>query len=403
MLLSAAELSDDALVAQVKALATRERQTTAELIAALAELDARRLYLRAGCSSLFTYCTRVLHLSEHAAYGRIEAARVARRYPSVLTHLSDGSLTLTTVCLLGPVLTDQNHDRLFATVRHRSKREVELLVASERPQSAIAASVRKLPERRPIEKPRAEGRVGDRPGEVDGAPVKPAPNASPQDVPVLPAVRSFVVKPLAPERYKVQFTITRETHEKLQRVQDLLRHTNSTGDLALVFDRALTLLLGDLERRKLSASSRPRPARPARSRTRHIPAAVRREVWARDGGRCTFVGSEGQCGERGLLQFHHVVPYADGGAATAGNIQLRCAAHNRYEAALWSGTGQPQTVRERAPVFQPARAKPYFGATPVRSYSGNSRPAGRPSPFPVWREEMDLTSPARRERTCWPT
>jgi hypothetical protein len=63
----------------VKTLAADERQATARLIAGLAELDARRLYLGEGCPSLFAYCTQVLHLSEHAAYGRIEAARTARR------------------------------------------------------------------------------------------------------------------------------------------------------------------------------------------------------------------------------------------------------------------------------------------------------------------------------------
>ena len=53
-------------------------------LALLAEVDARRLYLGEGCSSLFTYCTQVLHLSEHAAYHRIEAARAARQYPVIL-------------------------------------------------------------------------------------------------------------------------------------------------------------------------------------------------------------------------------------------------------------------------------------------------------------------------------
>ncbi|HEU4890314.1 MAG TPA: hypothetical protein VFT47_02115 [Vicinamibacterales bacterium] len=71
----AAALSDVELIQHVKRLATNERQATAQLVAHLAEMDARRLYLGEGCSSLFTYCTQLLHLSEHAAYGRIEAAR----------------------------------------------------------------------------------------------------------------------------------------------------------------------------------------------------------------------------------------------------------------------------------------------------------------------------------------
>src|SRR6266511_582809 len=98
-------LSDAALLDHVGALIAREQQTTAELVASLGELDVRRLYLGAGCSSLFTYCTQVLHLSEYDAYGRIEAARCAKKFPEILDRLADGSLSLTAVSLLAPVLT----------------------------------------------------------------------------------------------------------------------------------------------------------------------------------------------------------------------------------------------------------------------------------------------------------
>ena len=87
-------LSDDQLLAEAKRLVACERRATAALLRSLMEVDSRRLFLREGCSSLFTYCTQVLHLSEGAAYNRIEAARAARRFPSVLTALEDGSLTL---------------------------------------------------------------------------------------------------------------------------------------------------------------------------------------------------------------------------------------------------------------------------------------------------------------------
>jgi 5-methylcytosine-specific restriction endonuclease McrA len=74
-------------------------------------------------------------------------------------------------------------------------------------------------------------------------------------------------------------------------------------------------------------------ARPrSRRRQRYIPAAVRREVWVRDGGQCAYVGAAGRCAERGFLEYHHVVPYADGGLATVENVQLRCRSHNGYEA-----------------------------------------------------------------------
>jgi len=83
-------LSDPDLIAEVTRLATLERKAIAGLVSALAELDARRLYLCQGCSSMFTYCTQVLHLAEHVAFNRIEAARAVRRFPIILELLSDG-------------------------------------------------------------------------------------------------------------------------------------------------------------------------------------------------------------------------------------------------------------------------------------------------------------------------
>jgi len=82
-----------------------------------------------------------------------------------------------------------------------------------------------------------------------------------------------------------------------------------------------------------------------------VPAAVKREVWARDAGRCAFVGVAGRCTERGFLELHHVVPFAEGGATDASNLQLRCRAHNAYEAEEWFG---PLVVRERPPYIQSA-------------------------------------------------
>src|SRR5437660_758310 len=141
-----------------------------------------------------------------------------------------------------------------------------------------------------------------------------------------------VIAPLAPERYKIQMTVSRETHDKLRRAQDLLRHQVPDGDPAVVFDRALTLLLRDLERRKLAHVDHPRPPRGTQPGSRHVPAAVRREVWKRDAGRCAFVGGARRCTERGFLEVHHVIPFADGGPTTTENLQLRCRAHNVYEA-----------------------------------------------------------------------
>lgn len=155
-----------------------------------------------------------------------------------------------------------------------------------------------------------------------------------------------VMRPLSTERYKLELTISGATREKLRRVQDLLRHAVPKGDLADIFDRAVTSLLEDLERRRFAATSKPRATREPTRGSRYIPAAVRREVWKRDEGRCAFVGARGRCTETAFLEFHHVDPYAVGGDPTVDNIQLRCKAHNRYEAQLFFGTDVPDFVRE---------------------------------------------------------
>jgi hypothetical protein len=147
---------------------------------------------------------------------------------------------------------------------------------------------------------------------------------------------------LAPDRYRVQFTASAETCDKLRLAQDLLRHQIPDGDPAKIFDRALTVLLDNLARQKLAATGRPRGGRGTAPGSRHVPADVKRAVWTRDLGQCAFVASNGRrCAARGFLEFHHVTPHAAGGVPTVANIQLRCRAHNDYEAELYFGPREP--------------------------------------------------------------
>ena len=161
-------------MAQVDAAAHNERTATATLIALLAELDTRRLYLGEGCASLFTYCTQVLHLSEHAAYNRIETARAARRFPVILDLVATGAITLTSVRLLAPHLTDANHLDLLERARHKIKRDVELLVATIRPSADAPSVVRKLPT--PAMNPKSSVRPDDA---VKQDSAVPSPDAGP--------------------------------------------------------------------------------------------------------------------------------------------------------------------------------------------------------------------------------
>jgi hypothetical protein len=333
-------LSDTELLAAVKSLAGREREASAHLVAHLAELDARRLYLGAGFSSLFTYCMEVLRLSEAEAYNRIEAARAARRFPVILDRLAEGSLNITTVRVLASHLTADNYQELLAAASGKSRREVEELLAQRFPQPDVAFSVRKLPAPRGMAQPLAAASTPSASTTLAAAPV----TAASAPVPALPApaTRRAVVAPLAPDRYEIRFTASAETCEKLRLAQDMLRHAVPTGDTAQIIDRALTVLLEDLARKKFAATDRPRASRGAAPGSRYVGAKVRRTVWIRDGGRCAFVSKEGRrCNERSFVEFHHLDPHGVGGEATVETMELRCRAHNNYEAELFYGRRQP--------------------------------------------------------------
>lgn len=322
----------------VKHFVRGERDASAQLVAHLAEFDARRLYAPAGFSSMFKYCCQVLRMSEDSAYNRIETARAAHRFPMLLSALADGTLNVTTVRLLAPRLTPENHAALLAEASGRSKREIEELVARQYPQPDVPASVRKLlsgPNEQPV------------PGAVPimetiSAPPRPT-DSRPANVVALPPIappapRRPTLAPLAEDRYLVKVTVSSATQEKLRLAQDLLSHANPTRDLAEVLDRALTLLIADLRRKKFAATTKPRQSRGVKPGTHRVPAAVKRVAAERDAERCGFVGTHGQrCGERAFVEFHHVDAVAGGGQATPGLIELRCRTHNAYEAELYFG------------------------------------------------------------------
>ena len=414
---SSTQLSDRVLLdatATVRA-ARDERHTTAELIALLGEVDARRLYLGEGCASLFSYCTRILHLSEHAAYHRIEAARAARRFPIVLTLLAEGALTLTTVALLRPHLTPDNHAAVLAAARYRSRREVEQQIAALAPRPAVAPLVRRMPAptRAALPSPAGSTTVAlDQPLDATPLLLEPPPSdhivptacdagaATPGNVSASDAAAAVPadattsrpaarLAPLAPDRYLLRITISAETHARLRRAQDLLAHAVPNRDPAEILDRALTELIVRLERAKLGAR-RPNGARrraPDRSSdassvadeigrmpdapstslalfpasgaaSRHVPAAVRRAVWARDQGRCAFHSPPGRCAETSRLKLHHLVPFAAGGPTTVANLALRCRAHNGFESAqrFWTVPGAER--RDGTDLHTPTAAWP---------------------------------------------
>jgi hypothetical protein len=320
-------------------------------VAHLAELDTRSsLYAAHGHGSLFTYCTEVLRFSEDAACNRIYTARACRRFPVILDALASGALSLTSVRMLSPHLTPENHEAILARASGRSRREIEAQVAELAPRPDVPSSIRKLPGVTPPAPPPLSA-TAPLPA-IEGRPktAMPPESAPPMSAPAArPATRRPIVETTSPERYRVQFTIGKESHDKLRRVQALLRREIPGGDPGAIFDRAIALLLERVEKEKLGAATKPRAPRAIRPgadtqvssgrlTSRHTASHVKRSAWQHDGGQCAFVSKDGRrCTERTFLEFHHIRPYALGGPTSAENISLRCRRHNQYEAELVFG------------------------------------------------------------------
>ncbi len=331
-------IPDDELLRRLAEILQQSRRVESDLVAHIAEVDERKLYAREASPSMFAYCTDVLHLSEAEAYLRIAAARAARKHPMLLDMLGDSRLHLTGIALLAPLLTGENRDALLKRATHRTKRQIEELIAEMTPRPDVPAVMRKLPER-PALRPDGVGALGLGPEKVS-VPIlelRPdaveAPASTPRaSTPAPPAI----VQPLSPGRYKVQFTASAELHDMLKRLQALM----GSRDLAAVVQVAVTEKLERLERRRFAKTSAPRKGlretdiSPSK---RYIPAPVRRAVSERDGYRCRYVDSQGRrCPERGRLDYHHRYPWALGGDPSPKNICLMCQLcryrHNRHYA-----------------------------------------------------------------------
>jgi len=422
-------ISDTRLRSALVELLAVGYRTEARIVAHLAEVEQRKLHLRDGSPSLFDYCTRVLHLSNSEAFHRITAARIARRFPVVFELIERRQLHLTAVCLLRDYLTPENHQELLAEAAHKTKGQVEELLARRFPRPDVESRIRKLPPSRALPAsvavpqalstaaiPAAATPAAATPtaaipaaaipaAAIPTAATPTAPTVATQTAPTvaiptvaiptaaipaaaipaaaipaaaIPAAAtptaasssvmtprtpqvSSRVEPLSEARYRIQLNASATLKEKLERLRALTRHSNPSGDIAVVIERALDVALEKVQRQRFAETGRPRirragvaqassgpatvgadrppspesaviaesDAAPRRRRVR-APNAVLREIVKRDGLQCSYVGANGcRCTARGFLEVHHEWPWACGGGETVDNLRLLCAAHNR--------------------------------------------------------------------------
>ena len=356
-------LSDAELLARLHSLQVESHDILAKLIVVLGEVEERNLHLKAACPSIFEFCLRRLGMSEGAAYRRLAAARLVRRFPCMLSRVVSGEVPLSALVLVRDIGNESNVVTVLDAISGKSKREVQEVVAHYAPKPDVPHAVRKilasatsqtlsLPQTAVESDARtesAETRV------VVATAVPPRATVTPLSCPDAESAR-----------YKVQLTASAQLREKLERATALMRHRNPSGDMAVVLERALDALLEKLEKERLGATTRASKTVPATKRaskavpatkraSKTVPAttiarAARREVFARDGAACTFVSESGErCGTRDFLELDHSEPRACGGSGDASNLRVRCRAHNGLHAEESFGK---EYIRERIHLRQ---------------------------------------------------
>ena len=272
--------TDAELTAHLERLIRRGNELLADVLAHLAQMDERKAYAARGFSSLYAYCVAVLNLPEDATYKRIQVARSARSFPLIFDLVASGALHLSGVCLLSAHLTAENHAELLAAASHKSKRQIEHLVAQRFARPDVPTSLRKLPTTAgnttalhaanaatagvvalPAPSPSscAAAAIADpaRATTAGCAVVSPSlPTTSTLFSPAPSAPKPALIEPLSAHQYRLQLTIGRETRDRLLQAQALLRHKLPHGDLAAVIDQALATFVEELEARKFKKRRR---------------------------------------------------------------------------------------------------------------------------------------------------
>ncbi len=341
---TAREVTARELTISLQDLLRRERAALADLVVALADFDARRLWVDLGHASFFSFLHRELGLSKGAAFYRKTAAELVQKFPEIVEPLRDGRLCYTTVVELARVITPENRREVLPRFFQLSRREAQEVSAEFRP-------VEPLPRRAVV----TTGRVGAANAAPEVAPVLPLPGAasdvrhapvhpgepprteSPESIAAPPRAagargvapsRAPSVEPLTAAESRLHVTVSRRFLEKLEAARDALSHSHPDAGLEEILEAGLDLLLERSAKRK-GLVKKPRTVPPPSADPDYVPAHVRRAVWKRDGGKCQWpLDSGGVCGSTRRVELDHTIARALGGPPTILNLRGLCRAHN---------------------------------------------------------------------------
>ena len=285
-------------------LLSREHGAMAEFLVALADFDRQRGWEELGYSSLFWFLHRRLRLSKSAAHSRNVASKLIQEHSDVLVALREAA-------------------ELTASIRPVENPPLRDLVTAVMTARPAATSV---------------DAYCDSPVMV--LPAEPLLRVSTSATPP--------VTPLTEDLRRLHMTVSRRFLSKLDSVRDALSHSHPVASTEVLLEVGLDLILTrHRKRRGIEAAPRAggRKADPSR-----ISAEVKREVWARDEGRCRWpLEGGGICGSTLRLEVDHVLPRGRGGASDAANLRLLCRFHNQFTARQEYGSGLMDRFAARVP------------------------------------------------------
>ncbi len=224
------------------------------------------------------------------------------------------AIHLVNIAPLAKHLTKENHLELLGEAGRLSKRELLRWLAHRYPQPEVSSHIRKLPERE-----FASRALVPRAGAVSAGP-------------------TGSLEPRSESHYRLQLNTPERVKLKLELARDLMSHANPAGDLVVVVERGLDLLIAELRKARFGQVSEladfDRSTSSSRSSSRaHIPRETLRRLVERDGPCCSFVGDDGtRCTARAFLEIDHRKPWARGGPDTLENLRWLCRAHNQLQA-----------------------------------------------------------------------
>ncbi len=298
-------LSDETLLENTQQLARKERETTLEVLQHLREVERRSLYAVLAYPSLFEYAVKELKYSAGAAQRRVASMRLLRELPeqealNVEEKIERGLLTLSALSQAQSFFRQEKSTReekkeVLLNLENKTTREVEkeLIARCSEPQKFVVEKLRPLTKTQSELKLLVDEDFLRELEELRGFLAAKHPKASIKEL--LAYALSHTLKNIKPKAPKAIQVVNSALKAKAPEVkQDLNKKTSNKN-------------------------------------SRYISVQVKREVWQRDKGRCTFVNplSKKCCSSKHGLELDHVHPHALGGETTIENLRLRCRTHNQ--------------------------------------------------------------------------